>query len=382
MSAGGLPSGGLRVALMSPCFWPEVKRGGERIVRGLADGLIARGHRPRLITSHPGKPARRVEDGLPILRSWRPPDGRLRRRAYEDYLTHVPFSYAALRAGHDQLAQAVYPTDALAAARWSRVTGRPSILSYLGVPDHPGLCHRRLRLEITLRAAAGCSAVTALSRTAADGFRHWLGVEARVIYPGVDLEAFPLGGERAEAPTIFCAATPDQPRKRVPLLASAFRLVRRERPGARLLVLRPRDPALERALSESTDGLDFLDPVEDPRALAEAYGRAWVSALPSRGDSFGLVLVEALACGRPVVASNLDALPEVVDREDIGRLFDGDDERALAKALLEALELAEDPATPRACRARAEGFSIERCVSAHEELYRELLSGHSPLGAA
>ncbi len=59
----------LRVALLAPAFFPEVRRGGERLVRELADELIARGHRPRLITSHAGRPSRTVEDGLPVFRS-------------------------------------------------------------------------------------------------------------------------------------------------------------------------------------------------------------------------------------------------------------------------------------------------------------------------
>jgi hypothetical protein len=42
----------VKVALLSPVFWPEVRRGGERFVRDLADGLLERGHAPRLITSH------------------------------------------------------------------------------------------------------------------------------------------------------------------------------------------------------------------------------------------------------------------------------------------------------------------------------------------
>src|SRR2546426_7045888 len=52
----------LRVALLNPCYWPEVRRGSERVVRELADGLIAHGHKPRLITSHPGLPSRTLED--------------------------------------------------------------------------------------------------------------------------------------------------------------------------------------------------------------------------------------------------------------------------------------------------------------------------------
>ena len=181
----------MNVALLSPCFWPEVRRGGERFTRELADGVLAHGHRPRLITSHPGRLRVTTEDGLPIVRLPRPPQGRLLRRGYEPYLTHIPLTYAALRAWRSaDVAHAVYPADALAAARWSARTGRPSVLSYLGIPDRPGLRDKRKRLQVLLRALDGCSAVVALSEYAAAEFRHTLGYEARVIAPGVDLTAF------------------------------------------------------------------------------------------------------------------------------------------------------------------------------------------------
>ncbi|TML05366.1 MAG: glycosyltransferase family 4 protein, partial [Actinobacteria bacterium] len=48
----------MRIALLHPCYWPEVRRGTERVIRELADGLVARGHEPLLITSHPGQTAR------------------------------------------------------------------------------------------------------------------------------------------------------------------------------------------------------------------------------------------------------------------------------------------------------------------------------------
>jgi glycosyltransferase involved in cell wall biosynthesis len=360
----------LRVALLNPCYWPEVRRGSERFARELADGLIARGHRPRLLTSHPGRPSRTVEDGMEVVRAWRPPEGRLRRRQFESHLTHVPFSYRELRRGDDDLAHALYQTDALAAVEWARRTGRPAIFSVMGVPTRKSLMVKRRRLELFVRLTREADAVVALSRAVADAMERALGVRPRVIPAGVNTAAFtPDPAARAPRPTIFCAAAADQPQKRVGLLLDAFARVRRERPDAALVLSRPRDPRLATELGRP--GVELRD-VDDRAALTAAYREAWVSALPSTGEAFGLVLAEAMACGTPAVATRDGGMPEIIDSAGVGRLFDGDDPDALARALLEAFDLAADPATPVACRARAERVSTGRCTEAYLGLYREL----------
>lgn len=380
MAAAAPSRAEMRVALLVPCYWPEVRRGSERFVRDLADGLIARGQRPRLITSHPGAREDAVEGGLPVARLRRPPQRALVRRAYEDYLTHVPLSYVELERGRDEVAHALYPTDGLAAAWWARRRRRPAVLSYMGIPSLEWLHRRHLRLRVTRRAIAGADAIVALSETAAAAFRSVFGIDARVIHPGVDLAAFaPDRAPSAPTPTIFCAAALDAPAKRVPLLAEAFERVRRERGDARLVLSRPRDAGVAaRVLGRTPAELERagieLREVDDRDALAEAYCEAWVCALPSLGEAFGLVLLEALACGTPVVGTRHASLPELVDRETIGRLFEGEDPDALARALLDALRLPEDPATAAACRERAEQFSIARCATAYESLYDELLT--------
>lgn len=369
----------LRVALLSPCYWPEVRRGSERFARDLADGLIGRGHRLRLITSHPGRPRCDVEDGLPVTRWWRPPGALLLRRGYSPHLTHVPFSYASLRAGHDDIVDALYPTDALAAARWSARTGKPSVFSLMGMVEPDVLDGRRHGRQLLGQACRGCSAVVALSRAAAESLRRELSVDARVIAPGVDTDAFAPGGGRDRRPTIVCAAAIEEPRKRVELLVEAFARVRRERPDARLVLSRPRSlGATGRALAKR-QGVELAD-LDGRDALARAYRSAWVSALPSRNEAFGLVLAEALACGTPAVGTAEGGIPEVISAPDVGRLVEpGDDEPArLARALLEALELASEPDTARACRTRALELSTDACVDAYEALYRELVgAGHA-----
>jgi phosphatidylinositol alpha-mannosyltransferase len=371
----------LRVDLLAPFFWPEVRRGTERFVHELATGLLADGHRPRLITSHAGRlPSHAIEGGLPIVRVPRLPDGRLRRRRLEDHLTHVPFSYLTLRAGDAEVAHAHTPAEAVAAARWSRQTGRPAIHSYMGVPDHGGLMHRRRRLEITQRALTECAATVALSHHAAQAFERWLGYEARVIHPGVDLESFLLGRERTDEPTIVCPSTLTEYRKRVPLLIEALALVRREHPRARLLLDRPRDERLAERFSAPEAGVELAD-MDSPGALASLYGSAWATALPSTGEAFGLVLVESLATGTPVVGRADGAFGEIVDRPEVGRPFAGDSPTDLARALLECFELTGDPATRDACRERAAAFSSRRTAEAYAALYAEVVAAGAGAGA-
>jgi glycosyltransferase involved in cell wall biosynthesis len=365
----------VRVALLSPCFWPEVRRGTERFVRELADGLILRGHHPELITSHDHLPSRRIEDGLPVLRLPRPPQRRLLRRGYEPYLTHVPLSYIALRAGRYDVAHAVYPADALAAARWRTRTGGPAVLSYMGIPDRTGLREFRKRLDILLRAIDGCDAVVALSRYAAEAFRYWLGYDPRVIPPGVDMTAFQPLAERHPVPTIVCSADALEPRKHVGLLIESLGLVRQELPGVRLVLSRPGDLGRVRRAGLDVDapGVEWRA-LDDRSALARAYGEAWVTALPSSSEAFGLVLAESLACGTPVVGYRDGAIPELVDRPELGRVFDRLEPYVVAQSLLEAIELARRPETRQECRKHAEGYSSELCSERYAELYRELVA--------
>jgi glycosyltransferase involved in cell wall biosynthesis len=356
---------------MNPFFWPEVRRGSERLVHDLAVDLVSLGSRPHLITSHPGLPRRSTEDGFSITRHWRPPEKPWVMRRVEPNLSHVPFSYASLMAREFDVAHAFYPTDALAALRWARKTRRPAVFSYMGHPSRRMFATYRLRRAMLERVITESDAVVTLSRSARDAMWRWFGVESRVIYPRVDLAEFTPGDGRAEQPTIACASAVDDARKRMPLLLRAFALVRRERPHARLLLTRPGDEALARRLTEDNPGVEL---VARERPVATVFREAWVSGLTSYNEAFGLVLVESLACGTPVFGAREGGVTEIVDSPDIGSLFDGDDERDVAAAILETFELAEAPGTAAACRARAESFDTVSGAREHLELYRELVS--------
>jgi glycosyltransferase involved in cell wall biosynthesis len=349
----------MRIALLHPCFWPEVRRGTERVIRELADGLIARGHEPLLITSHPGQTSRASENGLRIVRARRPADVRWRARGWDRYLAHAPRTLVELIRSRPDVAHALYPSDAVAAS----VSQRPLVFSYMGLPDAAYLDERRGRRWTMERACARADVVVALSEAAARAFRDVLGVDARVISPGVDLHAFaPDEAQRAPVATIVCSAARAEPRKRVALLVEAVRRL----DGVRLLLDR-RGPPISEPFVELRD-------LDDRAALADAYREAWVSVLPSVNEAFGLVLAEALACGTPGVAADRGGMPEVLGgRDGVGRTFAGDDPAALAGALLAALALQDDPATPARCREQAQRFSTDQTTEAYVALYEELL---------
>jgi glycosyltransferase involved in cell wall biosynthesis len=87
-------------------------------------------------------------------------------------------------------------------------------------------------------------------------------------------------------------------------------------------------------------------------------------------EPFGLVLIEAMACGTPVVALSAGAVPELVVSGETGVLCDAPSE--LGRAISQAAAL-----DPYRCRAHVEAnFTADRMVSAYEDLYRRASAAH------
>ena len=103
-----------------------------------------------------------------------------------------------------------------------------------------------------------------------------------------------------------------------------------------------------------TDHVEFLGVRRDVAALL-AQAHAFV--LASRWEGFGLVFLEAMAAAKPVVATRVSAIPEVVADNETGLLVPPDDPEALARALLDLLQ---DPA-----RARQMGVAGHARLHAH-----------------
>lgn len=166
-----------------------------------------------------------------------------------------------------------------------------------------------------------------------------------------------------------------EPRKNLPLLLEAFGLLQR-RVDAQLFIVGARgwldEPIfVAHARSGLGDAARFLGKLAEDE-LAVLYSHASVFVLPSLYEGFGLPVLEAMACGAPVVSSNAGPLPEVAG--DAAMLLSPEDPGAWANALYQVLS---DTRLANALRekgfARARQFSWERAAHATREVYREAL---------
>ncbi|MFL5871451.1 MAG: glycosyltransferase family 4 protein [Solirubrobacterales bacterium] len=361
----------MRIALLAPTYWPEVRRGSERIVHDLGSELARRGHEIDLLTSHRGRPSASTEDGIRVVRDWRVPEPSP-LRFYERYLTTIPAVGARLLAGRYDVAHAFFPTHACVAALCKRAGGPPFAFSIHGVPTREYLVARRYRLEMIRAAISGADAVTVLSRAAAEPLRRYLRVEPEILPGAVDCRRFAVDRERAAEPTLICAASLGDPRKRGALLLDGFARLRERRPEARLVLAGGADmPDYAGSRPMPADGVTVID-ADRTDALADAYATAWASVLPAVGEAFGLVLVESLAAGTPVVASRSGAVPELLTDDGIGSTFDPDDADDLSRAMDDGLRLGAEPEVADRCRARAAEFDLPSVTDRVEALYRRI----------
>jgi phosphatidylinositol alpha-mannosyltransferase len=361
----------MRLAILHPTYWPEVRRGSERLAHDLATTLAGRGHEVTLITAHAGPRASAVEDGVRVVRCRRLPEVPGLTWYYDEHMPAVPAMLRELLRSEAEVAHALHPTDGLTALLARRAGGPPYLLSIHGVLNRPWLVRRRRRLELLERAARGAGAVSALSEAGREPLVRYA-IADPILLPGGVIAADYEGDRDPEAELLLCPASLDDPRKRGALLLDAFALLRRERPGVRLRLAGGADPRqaepVELDAEGTGDGVEVAR-IADSAELARAYRGAAVTVLPSDDEAFGLVLVESLAAGTPVVAARAGGCVEIVTDDRVGRLFEPGDARDLARATGEALDLAADPGTAARCRAHAANWDWPRVADRYEEAY-------------
>lgn len=215
----------------------------------------------------------------------------------------------------------------------------------------------------------------AVSEQAAALAERYLGGTYLPVFNGIDVplhaaaEPWPSDG-----PAIFFVGR-HEPRKGLDVLLAAMDRL----PGEVRLWVAGDGPDTD-ALRERfpSDRVEWLGRISDEEKLRRIRGAAVFCAPALRGESFGIVLLEGMAAGTPVVAGDIDGYRTVATHGVDALLAPPGDDEALAAALRQAL--AGGPAVEalvEAGRQRAEGYSMERLAGLYLEQYEGLLAHHA-----
>ena len=274
----------------------------------------------------------------------------------------------------------IYP-DGVAAARLARRYGVPLIVTE-HAPWQPWLDRLGVRRQ-AVAAARQSSAILAVSTSVAATIRAELGANApavSVVPVGVDTGLFapaPAGVRRADQ-ILFVGFLNFN--KGVDVLLHAMALLRDRGRRCRLLLAGGSFYRKTRQQEETIRGLTRELGLESavsflghrpPEEIAQLMRESALVVLPSRAESFGAVLVEALASGTPVVATRCGGPEDIVD-SSVGVLVPPDDPEALAGAMAGVLDRAEAYAPDALRRHALERFSWETSVARVLDVYRSV----------
>jgi glycosyltransferase involved in cell wall biosynthesis len=212
------------------------------------------------------------------------------------------------------------------------------------------------------------------------GVRPW---DVHVVPPGVDLEHFSPGDRRAARARLDIPASGQVvasvrrlvPRMGLGHLLDACARIEQERRD-RLVVLIGGEGPERPHLEAKAAGLGLADRVRflgrlSEEELPDVYRAADLCVVPSLElEGFGLVVLEALACGTPVIASDVGGLAEALGDLDPSLIVPSGDVGRLARRIEQALVHPESVPDGRRCRRRAARFSWPASAERHVEIYR------------
>jgi glycosyltransferase involved in cell wall biosynthesis len=345
-----------------------VELGKTPLWRAAAQGLAAEPHACRLLLGLQLRPLKRLWRRLPAL---------------VDYLRNArPDAVLA--------AEPRYNAMAIWARRLSRSRCRIVLSEHIPASSHASGVNPWADghlLPLLRRAYLEADAIVTASLGVADDLAAHAGIprdRIATVYNPVVAPDLPVRAREpldhpwfvAGEPPVVLGAGRLQPQKDFAALIRAFAQVRAKR-SARLVILGAGIESERAALKTLATDLGIAHDVKMPGFAQNPFAymsRAAVFVLPSRYEGLGNVLIEALACGTPVVSTDCPSGPrEILEDGRFGPLVPVGDEVALARAIEEVLD---DPPPPERMRERAARFSVERAA----EDYLDLLLPAAPPG--
>lgn len=367
--------------LVPSAFYPHIG-GVEHVTDRLARGLEKRGVSVVVVTNQEPRdlPSHEMYDGLEVVRiRFRVPHSSVRGMGGWLALSHRSRRrMVEVASDVDVINVHCVSTNAPYSVRVARARDLPLVVSTHGEVsgDATGLYQRDRAAIRRWKSVVGCAdLVTAPSRYTLDEAEAFLGHQfdkSEVIRNGVDLDLF--AGERTSSVVPYVLAVGRLVRNKGfgLLVASWHRL-----PGtARLVIVGegPERSELERlrSASPSADRIDLVG-AKSQTEVASLMRGARALVLASQQEALGLVLLEAMAAGTPVVAARVGGVPEIVDDGATGLLFESGDADGLIAGLT-AIISAPTEAARRAARARefVSQFGWDAIVDAYMGAYAQL----------
>jgi glycosyltransferase involved in cell wall biosynthesis len=351
------------------CIPALVTGGAQRQLSYLAPALAGMGHEVHAAYLHGGPNLDRMEKGGVILH-------RIRSRGNHDPSIFLRLVDLMLRVRPDVVQSWLLQMDILAGSA-ARLLGIPWIISErsAGPPD-PGTAKNRIRVRI----AAGARAVVSNS---AGGDAYWAksapGVRRHVVPNGLPLDELsralpeplaPLGIRDGEKVVLFVGRF--EPGKNIEKLLVAFSIAARET-AAKIILCGdgPRRDSIRAVIDrEGISGSAILPGISTN--VPGLLKRADVFAFPSGFEGFPNVVLEAMACGCPIVASDIPAHRDFLD-ERSALLVDPTDPRAIAAAIRASLA-DPDGARRRAgiAREKVARWTIPAMAESYARIYAEI----------
>jgi phosphatidylinositol alpha-mannosyltransferase len=373
----------MKIAITGPHSWPYFRRGSAAYIYNLSKYLVSLGHEVEVITGKPGK-SKVVTCGRLTTKFSRYIQHPVLERHHINriHLFSLNCLYHFIKNDYD-IIQCIYHPDGftlsllrtLKKIRYVQLVGTtPFKYHYTHSPIDPYM------FEKAVHRADRCMVP---SRYAQENMKKENHINCELIPCGVDMQHFrPVGVKDAEPPRIICTAALHDERKNVRLLVKAFELLIQDGTEAILQLVAETSVETNNYLLSLVDdrvrrAIQIL-PHKTYMQLPKLYASAAVSVLPSLSETFGMSMIESLACGTPVVGTRSGALPEIINDPSIGTLFDMvDDPREstinLYRSIKKALALSKDPNTVDRCRTHASRYEWTKVAKKMESLYECIL---------
>jgi glycosyltransferase involved in cell wall biosynthesis len=384
----------MKIALVYPNYWPYVRRGVERMMHDLAHYMGGRGHEVTIITSKPGR--RRVVSEGNVTTIYQSQITHPVANRYRPLFRYYTFGLTCLRelirGDFDVAHMWAYPYGlSLRLAR--RIRRTPFLFHLIVNPPH---WPSAIDAWVYRRVFYGADEVAVLTKLDAEKVHSDWGRTSVILPPPVDMEQFqPLPSKDLSRPRILFASDLADTRKGAILLLRAWNEIHRRCPEAILTLSGPTGIAGEiwsfnalKLLPEAVTNPEAVASIEykgvgEVESVPRLYAEAAVTVMPSIEEPFGLVVVESLASGTPVVCSAHFGPGEILSDDRIGTtvdvkvIEDVTGERRvpdLVEAVLRSIELARNPETKDLCRNHAAQWGLDRVGLQAEEIYQNLAS--------